>query len=101
VRFLAILLWAGLVLIGGLFAYRNWTPVTFNLWGSRVMDTFLPVPLIVAFILGLLPYFIAYRATRWSLSRKLANHERALAAAQQSGSVAVTSAPATSVGDGQ
>ncbi len=82
-RFLGTLLWIGLILLGGVFSYRNWTPVTFNLWGDRVMDTYLPVPLILAFLLGLLPAFIAYRTTKWSLTRRLANSEATLAANRQ------------------
>ena len=40
------------------------------------MDTVLPLPVAFAFILGLLPYFILHRATRWALRRKLHQAER-------------------------
>jgi lipopolysaccharide assembly protein A len=81
-RFLVILLWIVLILAAMIFAYNNWEPVTFYLWNNRVLDTYLPVPIVAAFLTGLVPYFLVHRATRWSLNRKLATAERALSAAR-------------------
>jgi lipopolysaccharide assembly protein A len=78
-RFLATLLWIIVVVAAVIFAYNNWQPITLRLWNDQVMDTFLPIPMIGSFVLGVLPYFILHRATRWSLGRKLASAERALA----------------------
>jgi lipopolysaccharide assembly protein A len=81
-RFLMSILWIIVVVAAGIFTYNNWLPITLRLWNDQVMDTFLPIPMIAAFLLGVLPYFILHRATRWSLNRKLTNVERALAATQ-------------------
>ena len=43
------------------------------------MDAKLPILLLVAFLIGLLPLFIVHRATRWNLKRRLDNAERSLA----------------------
>jgi lipopolysaccharide assembly protein A len=77
-RFLKLLLLLLLVIAGGMFSYRNWVPITVELWGGMVMDTKLPVLLFVAFLAGLIPYFLMHRATRWSLNRKLESVERSL-----------------------
>jgi lipopolysaccharide assembly protein A len=77
-RFLKTLLWVLIAVAIALFAARNWTPVTVNLWGTQVMDTKLPVVIIAAFLLGLLPTFLLHKTTRWRLTRKLDSAERAL-----------------------
>jgi lipopolysaccharide assembly protein A len=99
-RFLISILWIIVVVAAGIFAYNNWLPITLRLWNDQVVDTFLPIPMIAAFLLGVLPYFILHRATRWSLNRKLTNVERALAATQiapqAAPNIASYSEPATS-----
>ncbi len=82
-RFLASILWILVLAAAGIFIYNNWIPITLRLWNDQVMDTYLPIPMIAAFLLGVLPYFILHRATRWSLRRKLAQAERALATVNQ------------------
>ncbi|MEQ1548279.1 MAG: LapA family protein [Chakrabartia sp.] len=62
-----------------IFSINNWTPVTIKLWDGLLIDTRLPLLLIGAFLIGIVPYFILHRATRWSLRRKLTNVERTLA----------------------
>ncbi len=78
-NFLKTIFWIILAVIVVVFSLRNWTPVTINLWGGLQVDTFLPLPVIIAFFMGLVPYAILHRATRWSMQRRLANSERALA----------------------
>lgn len=78
-QFLKTMFWVVLAVVAVVFSVRNWTPVTINLWSGLQLDTFLPLPVIIAFILGVLPYFLLHRATRWTMGRKLANAEKALA----------------------
>jgi lipopolysaccharide assembly protein A len=75
-RFLKILFWVMILVAAAIFSWNNWTPVTINLWDGLVLDTKLPVLLITAFLIGLIPYFLIHRATRWSLRRKLDSAER-------------------------
>ncbi|MEY2943373.1 MAG: hypothetical protein RLY97_1387 [Pseudomonadota bacterium] len=77
-RFLKTLLWVLIAVAVALFSVRNWLPISVNLWGNQVLDTKLPVVIIAAFLLGLLPTFLLHRATRWNLKRKLDSAERAL-----------------------
>ena len=78
-QFLRTLFWVVLAVVAVIFAFNNWTQVTIMLWGGLRADAKLPVLLFVAFLIGLVPMFILYRATRWSLRRRLDNAERSLA----------------------
>jgi lipopolysaccharide assembly protein A len=81
-QFLKAVFQAFIAVIAAIFAYNNWTPVTVNLWGGVVLDTILPLLLLVAFLIGLLPTLLLYRTTRWRLRRKLDSTEKALASIQ-------------------
>jgi lipopolysaccharide assembly protein A len=78
-QFLRTLFWVVIAVVAVLFSYNNWVPVTITLWSGVLLDTRLPVLLLATFLLGLVPYFILHRATRWSMRRKLESAERALA----------------------
>jgi lipopolysaccharide assembly protein A len=75
-RFLIILFWIMALSVVGIFSWNNWNPVTVMLWDGLVMDTKLPVLLIASLLIGLVPYYLIHRATRWSLRRKLETAER-------------------------
>jgi uncharacterized integral membrane protein len=77
-QFLRTVFWVVLAVIGVIFAMANWTPVTINLWSGLVVDTRLPILLLITFLLGLVPMLVLHRATRWSLRRRLDNANRAL-----------------------
>lgn len=78
-QFLKTLFWVLIAVAAMLFAFNNWILVTVNLWSGLQLDTRLPILLIGAFLLGLVPTLLLHRATRWSLKRKLSTMERALA----------------------
>jgi lipopolysaccharide assembly protein A len=77
-QFLRTVFWVVLAVVGVIFATANWTPVTVNLWSGMVVDTRLPVLMLVTFLLGLVPMLIVHRATRWTLRRRLDSANRAL-----------------------
>jgi lipopolysaccharide assembly protein A len=77
-QFLKTLFWVLIAVAGVIFSYNNWLPVSVSLWGGLVLDTKLPVLLIAAFLIGLVPTLLLHRATRWNLRRKLDNAERSL-----------------------
>lgn len=72
-------IWIALTIILVIFSMANWDKVTITIWPGQLADTKLPVLILVSFLLGLLPMWIAHRATRWSLKRRLDNSERQLA----------------------
>jgi lipopolysaccharide assembly protein A len=85
-NFLKTAFWVILAVAIALFTKANWVvPPTYSgyipvkLWGDIIIETRLPILIVMAFLLGLLPMWIIARASRWSLRRKLDSAERALA----------------------
>jgi lipopolysaccharide assembly protein A len=77
-QFLRTLFWVVVAVVAVIFAIRNWTPVVVHLWGGLEADIKLPVLLLIAFLVGFLPWFLLHKATRWQLKRKLEGVQRAL-----------------------
>jgi lipopolysaccharide assembly protein A len=75
-QFLKTLFWAAFAVIVVLFAHANWFTVPIKLWADLEADVKLPALVFTAFLLGLLPTLILYRARLWSLRRRLETHER-------------------------
>lgn len=90
-QFLKTLFWVLLAVFIALFASRNWSDVTLNLWGDIQVDIKIPVLLLVMFLLGFLPIFVLHRARLWTLQRRIEAQERQKAAAAES---AASTAPA-------
>jgi uncharacterized integral membrane protein len=78
-QFLKTLFWVILAVVVVLFADANWEAVPVKLWGGLIADVKLPVLLFAAFLLGLLPTLLVYRAKLWSLRRRIEPTERTVA----------------------
>ena len=65
------ILWVLLAVVVVLFASRNWTDVTLNLWGDIQADINVPLLLLVIFLIGFLPTWLIMRARIWSLNRRI------------------------------
>ena len=96
-QFLRTVFWVVIAVLGAVFALNNWTPVTVNLWSGLVLDTRLPVLMLATFLLGLVPMLIVYRATRWSMRRRLDSANRALTDTFTPQSTTPTMNPATTI----
>ena len=93
-QFLKTLFWVLLAVVIALFASRNWSDVTLNLWGDLQADIKVPVLLGLVFLLGWLPTFLLYRARVWTMRRRLeAGSSPATAAAAETPIVAEESSP--------
>ena len=75
-QFLKTLFWVALAVIVVLFASVNWQTVTLELWGGLQADVKLPVLVLAAFLLGLLPTLIVHRARLWTYKRRVEMLER-------------------------
>jgi len=75
-QFLKTLLWVLIAVLIALFASRNWSDVTLNLWGDIQADIKIPVLLLVVFLIGLLPTWLLMRARLWTLRRRIDAMER-------------------------
>jgi len=85
-QFLKTLFWVLLAVFIALFASRNWSDATLNLWGDIQVDIKLPVLMAFMFLIGFLPVFLVHRTRLWALKRRLEVEQR-----QQA--LAVTAAP--------
>jgi len=77
-QFLRTVFWVVLAVVGVIFGTNNKGVVTVALWGHIVTDMPLWLVALIAFLIGLVPMFILYRATRWSMRRRLDAAQRAL-----------------------
>ena len=75
-NFLRTLFWVVLAVSLAIFANRNWSDVTINLWGDIQADVKLPFLLLLTFLIGFLPPYFLMRSRVWGLKRKLALAER-------------------------
>jgi putative membrane protein len=79
-QFLKTLFWVLLAVFIALFASRNWSDVTLNLWGDIQVDIKIPVLMAVMFFIGFLPTFLIERARLWAMRRRIEAQERQQAA---------------------
>ncbi|WP_051531706.1 DUF1049 domain-containing protein [Sphingomonas sp. URHD0057] len=84
-QFLKTVFWVLLAVLVALFAVRNWTDVTLNLWGNIQADVKIPILMLVAFLLAWLPTWLIMRARLWSVRRRLeaVDRQRATMAAPE------------------
>ena len=80
-RFLKTLFWVLLAVIVVLFAARNWTDLTLNLWGDIQADIKIPLLLLIFFLIGFVPTWLIMRAKLWADRRRLDGLERPRTAA--------------------
>ena len=80
-QFLKTLFWVLLAVVVVLFATRNWSDVTLNLWGDIQADIKTPILLLITFLLGFLPTWLIMRARIWGLNRRIEALDRNRAAA--------------------
>ncbi|HXS50563.1 MAG TPA: lipopolysaccharide assembly protein LapA domain-containing protein [Sphingomicrobium sp.] len=91
-HFLKTLFWVLVAVIVTFFAYRNWAPVTLNLWGDIQVDIKIPLLLLLIFLLGFLPTWLIMRARLWTYRRRVDALERTRAST-------VAAAPEPAEGD--
>ncbi|MFO1261445.1 MAG: lipopolysaccharide assembly protein LapA domain-containing protein [Sphingomonadaceae bacterium] len=85
-QLLKTIFWVVIAVALALFTKANWEAaapvipgrVAVKLWGDAVMETRLPVLILWAFLLGLVPTWAWGRAVKWRLRRRLSSAERAL-----------------------
>lgn len=111
-QFLRTAIWVVLAVAVALFSKANWSiapsysgRVPVKLIGDAILEVRLPLLIVGAFLLGLLPMWLIARVNRWRMERRLHTTEQALAANSAALSVAATAdepaplpeAPATPV----
>ena len=80
-QFLKIVFWVLLAVLVTLFASRNWSNMTLNLWGDIQADIKIPILLLITLLIGFLPTWLIMRARIWGLDRRIEALDRNRAAA--------------------
>lgn len=93
-QFLRTAWWVVIAVAAALFFKANNRPVDIKIWGDIIWSTKIWFPMLLAYLLGALPFWIMARATRWRMKRKLENTERALVAATAHPAIPAADAPA-------
>ena len=78
-RFLKTLFWIVVAVLVTLFAARNWRDVTIDLWGNLQADVKVPILLAIAFLIGLLPTWLVFRAKLWRVTNRAGGLHREVA----------------------
>jgi ABC-type long-subunit fatty acid transport system fused permease/ATPase subunit len=86
-QFLRTAFWVVIAVVIALFSKANWDiqpsysgRVPIKLWEDWILLIRLPVLIVAAFLLGLLPMWLFARISRWRFKRRLETAEQALAA---------------------
>jgi|SRR6516162_3563028 hypothetical protein len=86
-QFLRTAFWVIIAVAIALFSKANWEiapsytgRVPVKLWADIILEVRLPVLIIAAFLLGLVPMWGFARISRWRIKRRLETAEQALAA---------------------
>ena len=84
------IVWVLLLVILLLFSINNWTPVQVKIWEDLILETKLPALVVVSFLLGLVPMWLAYLAARWRNARRISALENTVRTATPPPPVATT-----------
>ena len=72
------IIWVAIIFVILTFSIFNWDTVEVNLWENLVLETKVPVLVIIAFLLGLVPMWLYHRSVKWSLSRRIRSLENSI-----------------------
>ena len=86
-QFLKTVFWVLIAVLVALFAVRNWTDVTLNLWGNIQADVKIPILMLIVFLIGWLPTWLMMRAKVWGHRRRMEALDRQRATMPASESV--------------
>lgn len=70
--------WVALVCGLLIFSFYNWRPVEVTIWENLVLETKVPVLLVLAFLMGFVPLFAYHLSVKWALKRRVRNLENSL-----------------------
>lgn len=61
-----------------LFSFYNWRPVEITIWENLVLETKVPVVLVLAFLGGFAPLLTYHLSVSWGMKRRIRNLENSL-----------------------
>lgn len=70
-RVIKTVVWVLLAVALLVFSLNNWHTATIRIWDTLVLETPLPVLVVLSFLLGLVPMWLLHKAGRWRLTRRI------------------------------
>ena len=61
-----------------IFSFYNWRPVELTIWENMVLETKVPMLVLLAFLLGFVPVLAYHLSVKWALKRRIRNLENSL-----------------------
>jgi uncharacterized integral membrane protein len=86
---LRTIIWSIISAIMAIFAIANWQPVSVSVWPGQTADTQLAVVIFGSFLIGFLPPFLVYMASKWR-ARKTIQQQAQVISDLRTAPVAVT-----------
>lgn len=90
-RVIKTVIWVLLLIALLLFSINNWQSVEIKIWENLILETRLPALVLAAFLLGLLPMWLAAKARKWQMNRRISMLENSVRAASQANPTLVAS----------
>jgi putative membrane protein len=78
VKILRTIIWVLAAAAFLIFAIYNWQAVELTLWQNLVLETKVPVLVLLAFALGFLPLYAYHLSVKWALARRVRTLENSL-----------------------
>ncbi|MBS0482468.1 MAG: DUF1049 domain-containing protein [Proteobacteria bacterium] len=75
------IVWVLLLVALLLFSFNNWQTVEVKIWEGLVLETKMPVLVIISFLLGLLPMWLLHQGSKWRSNRRINALENSVRAA--------------------
>ena len=72
------IIWIVILVAIAIFSALNWKPIEVNIWGEYIVETKIPVLVILSFLLGIVPMWLYHRGAKWSLNRRIGSLENAV-----------------------
>ena len=69
------IVWVLLLVALLIFTVFNWNPVEVKIWENLIVETKIPAIVVISFLIGFVPMWLLYRATRWQMARRIGSLE--------------------------
>jgi lipopolysaccharide assembly protein A len=90
---LRTIIWALIAAALAVFAAFNWQTITVAIWPGYSAELPLPLLIIGSFLLGFLPPFVVYAASKWRARKTIAEQAQVISDLRTTPTPAATSAP--------
>ena len=77
-KIIRTIIWVLVAVALAIFSFNNWVTVEVKIWEGLILETKLPVLVILAFLVGLLPVWALGKGSGWRMKRRITSLETAV-----------------------